>query len=584
MLLEDQLRCVGPAYAVSGSSNQELVNLHQSRVFARAPTVPTGRTQSELMTHRCHHFVPESSQVSTCERSFRQVSTVRISKTAVIPMLQGFEGKCTVRTANVPPHAPTLMEATRAIGYSLEAAIADIIDNSIAARATQVEVQFFPIGDSYVAVLDNGTGMDEPQLLDAMRYGSKSPTAQRELTDLGRFGLGLKTASLSQCRKLTVISWKNGSVVGAQWDLDLIIATGEWSLRVLDPEDVQTFPAVQQLLASKSGTLVIWQELDRLKAGEVNFEAALGQKMDRVREHLSLVFHRYLAGEKGIRKLEIKMNGTRVEPIDPFIASKSTQLMDDEEIRVEGKKVTVRPYILPHPSKLSAAEIRHLGGQDGLRRLQGFYVYRNKRLLVWGTWFRLIRQGELSKLARVRVDIPNSLDHLWTLDIKKSTAVPPEVVRRNLSTVVERITESSRRTWVYRGKKEIDDTHVHVWNRLKTRDGGVQYLVNRDYPLVQTVLTANGSSRQALEHLLTQIERQLPLNQLQVDFTNDVRVGSEGELTLPELRALYQQLIAACRTEEERKGLRGLLMVMEPFDQHPEFTAKLVREGEPLAE
>ena len=151
---------------------------------------------------------------------------------------------------------------------------------------------------------------------------------------------------------------------------------------------------------------------------------------------------------------------------------------------MRGQKILVKPYILPHVSKLTKVELNRVGGKDGLRKLQGFYVYRNKRLLVWGTWFRLMRQGDLTKLARVQVDIPNSLDDLWTLDIKKSTATPPEEVRNNLKTIINKIAEGSRRTWTFRGKKEISDNLVHVWNRKITRDGGVLYEVNTDHPMV----------------------------------------------------------------------------------------------------
>ena len=128
---------------------------------------------------------------------------------------------------------------------------------------------------------------------------------------------------------------------------------------------------------------------------------------------------------------------------------------------IRGQQVVVRPYILPHISKLSQKELKALGGKEGLRRQQGFYIYRNRRLLVWGTWFRLMRQGDLSKLARVQVDIPNSLDDLWTLDIKKSTATPPEEVKQNLAVVIAKISEGSKRTWTYRGKKETSDDIVH---------------------------------------------------------------------------------------------------------------------------
>jgi hypothetical protein len=483
-----------------------------------------------------------------------------------------------LRTQDLPPYAPRLMEATRAIGYSLEAAIADIIDNSVAARATRVDIDFFPVGDSYIAILDKGTGMDENQLIDAMRYGSTNPTDERDLADLGRFGLGLKTASMSQCRRLTVISQKNGAVAGAQWDLDYVISTGRWSLQVLDQDDMMAYPHVEKLLSYKSGTLVLWQGLDRLKAGESDFEAVMGQKMDRVREHLALVFHRYLGGETGIRKIDIAINGRKIEPNDPFVSAKSTQAMDDETITIEGQTLMVRPYILPHISQLTQAEINLLGGKDGLRRQQGFYVYRNKRLLVWGTWFRMMRQGDLSKLARVRVDIPNSLDHLWTLDIKKSTAVPPEVVRKSLATIVERIAEGSKRTWTFRGKKETNDSRIHVWNRVKTRSGGIMYEINRDYPLVSALSHMGVAEKQALAHLMGQIERNLPLNSLYVDLTNDERVTSDNEVTEGDLRQLLKHMLASCRNAEERSSLKMLLPVLEPFDGYPEMTAELLRE------
>lgn len=143
-----------------------------------------------------------------------------------------------MQVRETPPFAPVLMESTRAIGYSLEAAIADIIDNSVAAKAGKVQLSFFPVGDAYVSILDNGTGMDDAQMNIAMQYGSKSPTETRDSSDLGRYGLGLKTASLSQCRVLTVISKQGDQVIGRRWDLDYVIKTGAWSLLILDKEDI----------------------------------------------------------------------------------------------------------------------------------------------------------------------------------------------------------------------------------------------------------------------------------------------------------------------------------------------------------
>ena len=354
-----------------------------------------------------------------------------------------------MKTVNLPPNAPTLIESTRAIGYSLAAAVADIVDNSISAAASRVNISFFPIGEPFISILDDGEGMNAEEITAAMQYGSKSPTDDREASDLGRFGLGLKTASLSQCRSLTIISKQNNAIEGRRWDIDYVLQTGEWSLIVMEEDEYKEVPQIDELLKYASGTLVVWQNLDKLKIGEVNFENSFGRKMDDVHEHLALIYHRYLSGESGIKKLNLYINGAEVLPADPFLIKKSMQAMDDETIIVRGKKVTIRPYILPHISKLTENEKTELGGKEGLRKQQGFYVYRNKRLLVWGTWFRMMRQGDLSKLARIQVDIPNSLDDLWTLDVKKSSAIPPEELRNNLGAAIDKIAETSKRTWTY---------------------------------------------------------------------------------------------------------------------------------------
>ncbi len=152
-----------------------------------------------------------------------------------------------MRYADMPPYAPTLMESTRAIGYSIEAAIADIIDNSVAATAGKIDIDFFPIGHSYISILDDGHGMSEEELIIAMQYGSRSPLDERAENDLGRYGLGMKTASLSQCRILTVISKKDGKVSGAQWNLNHIRQAESWSLIVLEEDEIVGFPNWEKL-------------------------------------------------------------------------------------------------------------------------------------------------------------------------------------------------------------------------------------------------------------------------------------------------------------------------------------------------
>lgn len=465
---------------------------------------------------------------------------------------------------NMPPYAPILMESTRAIGYSLEAAIADIIDNSITAHAATVKLFFFPIDKEYVAILDDGTGMDYTKINTAMQYGSQNPKDKRAGDDLGRFGLGLKTASLSQCKTLTVVSKQKDQIECRQWDLDYVAQSEEWRLKILEDDELLMLPEINKLLEYENGTLIIWQNLDRMKLSAGNLEKTMGRYMDDARMHLSLVYHRYLRGERGIRKLDIYFNNVKIAPMDPFLEEKSTRAMDDEILNIHGREVVVRPYILPHISKMTAEELEALSGKEGLRRRQGFYVYRNKRLLVWGTWFRMRRQDDSSKLVRIRVDIPNDLDDLWTLDIKKSSAAPPIEVKNNLSMVIEKMAEKSKRTWTVRGKKEINDEVVHMWNRLDNREGGIIYEINQDHPLVSELFTLLPQVKRDVQRLLRYIEKGLPLNALYIDLINDGKIDNDQGIEEKEVISMVRQILDNTELAQWPEMVK-MLKLSEPF-------------------
>ncbi|MGV8691122.1 ATP-binding protein, partial [Pseudomonas aeruginosa] len=215
------------------------------------------------------------------------------------------------RDRSHPPSAACLSESMRDLGYSLETAIADLIDNSISAGADTIDIICDVSGEHPVMViLDNGRGMTEDELLDAMRHGTGNPRQHRSPKDLGRFGLGLKTASFSQCRSLTVVSTRDGTVCGAEWNLDRIDAADDWILSILDDADIHGLPYVERLGAR--GTAVIWRELDRLmehEAGDRRDEI-VNEKLEAVGRHLSLVFHRFLSGEiKGHARISLTVNG-----------------------------------------------------------------------------------------------------------------------------------------------------------------------------------------------------------------------------------------------------------------------------------
>lgn len=411
------------------------------------------------------------------------------------------------------PYAPILVESTRSIGYSFESALADIIDNSISKNAKEIHIRFNSATPQYVAVIDNACGMNQDELIAAMRYGSKSSQEVRDVNDLGRFGLGLKMASLSQCRKLTVITKQGEKIYGAQWDLDYIIDQKDWALKCFNETEINSIPFADELREKESGTVVLWESFDRMLNGATEAQKAkvFDEKIEIAREHISLVFHRFTGDENPTKRIKIYFNYEKIDPIDPFLSNHpATQPLVEQTLFVEDSCIKVKPYILPYASKLSTKDKKMLGDLGDLRQNQGFYVYRNKRLIIWGTWFRLIKQHELNKLARVRVDIPNSLDSLWEIDIKKSAASLPDIIKKNLVGIVENTVGRSERVYRYRGRKVSDDDLQHIWNPIDNR-GSFQYLINRDLPLykkLEECLDEEGN--RYLDSLIKTIEDAFP--------------------------------------------------------------------------
>lgn len=376
----------------------------------------------------------------------------------------------------VEPRADILVESTRSIGYTFESALADIIDNSIGNGATHIDVRFSSIIPRYIAIIDDGCGMTPDELIIAMRYGSKNVNDQRAESDLGRFGLGLKTASLSQCRKLTVISKKNNVISAASWDLDFIIAQQGWSLKVYDHEEMvnqynKAIPGIlDELNRYESGTIVIWEDFDKMLEGASDPDTLFDEKISIARSHLELIYHNFL-DKTSKSPIEIRFNYLPLVAKDPFLTKHpGTQPLSEEYINLDGHNIRVKPYILPYINKLSPEDINLLGTLDDLRNKQGIYVYRNNRLIIWGTWFRLDTKNELNKLARIRVDIPNSLDHIWDIDIKKSTASLPNSIKQNLKFIVKRAIGSSERVYTHQGNKLINDEYDHVWKLKETKE------------------------------------------------------------------------------------------------------------------
>jgi hypothetical protein len=392
-----------------------------------------------------------------------------------------------------------LLESLRSIGYTLDTASADIIDNSITAKAGRISIRFlWNNGKPWIAICDDGCGMSPQELTEAIQFGSKSPNAKRDSDDLGRFGLGMKTASLSQCRHMTVVSKKGGALSAGEWNLDAMVSDGatEWKAHLLDtdalPKDeILSGLIAKHLAAIKSGTIVLWQNLDPGLGDphEVDGEKRFSAQMDAARKHLELVFHRFLSPAFKQRKVTIDFNDTILEALDPFGSSiPARQELPIERIRVHGQVVTIQPYVLPHRAKASSVtEYQKHAGEEGYVHNQGFYIYRNRRLIIKATWFRLIPKDELNKLIRIRVDIPNSLDDLWRIDVKKSQANPPESVRRELKRIINKISGAGRIVFTNRATRLRNRKITPVWKR-DVVEGRVRYGVNEDHPLVRGLL------------------------------------------------------------------------------------------------
>ena len=430
---------------------------------------------------------------------------------------------------------PQLLESMRSVGYTFGAAVADIIDNSIAADAVNIDFLVSPVGPFEIAIVDDGSGMSESEARDAMRLAARSPMDERKPKDLGRFGLGLKTASLSQCRRLTLVSKQAQEVVAYCWNLDHVIQTNKWALLRLTPEECDSLLGWEELAKYDSGTLVNWRDLDQMQLTEGRMQEDLDAAAIRVRDHLSLVFHRFLSGTD-VPKLFIRMNGRLIEPLDPFLEShKSTQKSPVESIDVDGTIVTAQAFTLPYISKLSSSARESVLKVGQIRDSQGFYVYRAHRLVIWGTWFRVTPRSEMAKLTRVKVDVPNTLDHLWALDIKKSAAEPPPEVRKRLKELAAKMTTPSQRVQRFRGRQvNANDPITRMWKLIEDRDE-FRYEINRDHPDIERLddlLTED--SRTLLGEVLALVEVTFPV----VDSHNRLgqdRVSAQDRISENEL-------------------------------------------------
>jgi hypothetical protein len=373
-----------------------------------------------------------------------------------------------------------------------------------------------------------------------------------------------------------------GAISARRWDLDYVTQCGEWRLLKSGSERF-TDQYLPRLAALASGTAVVWEAMDRVvgetKVTSEEDQTRFLQQAEEVRQHVAMVFHRFLEKAK---TLKIFLNNQPIKAWDPFLSDEpATQLLAEEAHSLFGKKITVRPYVLPHHSKINPQQYTEAEGPRGWNAQQGFYVYRNQRLLAAGDWLNLpgLRKEEHYKLARIMLDIPNSMDEAWEIDVKKSRAIPPPSIRGKLLQIARATRQKASGIYRHRGTKLTQGAGeiVPLWNR-KVLHGQISYEISREHPLVKNLMSMGNLVRRKAEAMLSLVEETVPVPMISMDVSehpdqHSTPFGSKDEAVI---MALLQETYQSLRHSGlSRNEARLSLSTLDPFHHYPHLLASL---------
>lgn len=472
-----------------------------------------------------------------------------------------------VQYEDVTPNPEYLIKAIAEQGYSLESALADLIDNSISANATQVEVLIKTDKEPFILYLtDNGDGMDEQTLKDSMHFPSTSPDSSRNPLDLGRFGLGMKTASFSQTRKFTVLARKNGShqYQARTWDLN-VLKDNEWHLivntqleieEILHGYKVQSSDNLNQFENYQPNIIVVWQGLYKYEEylEEENRKKALKREVTEVvTDHLSLVFHRFM--ERSESSLQIRVNNIQLKSFNPF-PEKNLRSVEFKQKVFGSDSIKLEGFILPSNSMEETQNSINTIWTTKYRSLldmEGIYIYRADRIILFGGWNGLIKKVPRLQLARLRVDIGNSVDHLLHLNVAKSQVIIPHELKDAFGSYINELKEEAKKEFFNRGISKfpsINEKKISLFEK-NTSNKGTILEINSEFPilkLLQKNLSSSDNSnlnvfikminteinkiRQVYpEKIFMDMEEQdgLSLGDLQICVLNLLNLGIEAE-------------------------------------------------------
>jgi hypothetical protein len=480
------------------------------------------------------------------------------------------------------PRADSLIHSLRAFGYGLGMAIADLIDNSIFAESQLITIDYdWNDADPWIRIMDDGSGMSEKELLNAMKFGSSSPLEVRDPKDLGRFGLGMKTASLSQCKQLTVATKTPGEDTTSvrYWDLDHVEDVKKWEIGKNPNLSIQKL--IEPLSKVRNGTIVIWKNLD--KYFDYNEETEDGndifnRKLLEASKYLEMVFHQLLEN----KDFNIKFGRKMCHPWDPFLQKNEyTETLYDE--KYEDGKVSITPYILPHISKRTDNENESGSGPLGWNAQQGFYLYRNKRMIVSGGYLNLdLKPEEHYKLARIKLEITNDMDHDWEIDVCKADAIPPERLKNDLLRIAKAARSSASE--IYRArtgvKKDRKKGPVEkVWEK-RVRGEKIFYKINTQHPVLKELLGKISKEKKLIKTLFSILETTVPHHLIVLDGleNEDCFQDLDKNEEIPDKILIDTCILFYVTKRENRMSHEDAIeetLSNEPFVRHPMYRAKL---------
>lgn len=333
----------------------------------------------------------------------------------------------------LPPNPARLIEGLRDTGYDFNTALSDIVDNSVDAGASSIDIliNMDASGDIYIAVADNGCGMDKSTLMDGMTYGAKGVNDAKRL---GKFGLGLKTASTAFCRKLSVITRDEPSatLLKAVWDLDHVVNASDWEM-ILDEPSAYEVELFEKTAKNSSGTLVVWEKVDRLLKNYANpsgkdARRALDKVIKSFRDHVAMIYQRFLDIEDTrARNVSITVNEIPVTSWSPFCESEAeTEMVADCTQTVSlsnGKQgeFSIKAFILPRREHFSTPEAASEARLTN--NMQGIYIYRENRLIHPADWLGMFSKEPHLTLLRIEFSFDHTLDDAFQVDLKKSRII-----------------------------------------------------------------------------------------------------------------------------------------------------------------